>query len=185
VSAICSCITTVVALVGVLSLVYQIANFNENRRKENEQRKQAEQEQTQYQKEEEEVRVRDALARLYTADMDMHKYLGAAAMIDPLFADKESVHWNKIKQDPERKGKFDSACQMMGDLFEYYILIEPDIKRDDSEDIKKAWIGYIELIWKNSPGFREFIRQTDPEWTRKLMNTLNKFEERRKTEQKT
>jgi hypothetical protein len=155
-SAVASILTVIVATVGLLGLWIQVKTYNDA------------------EKQERDRRVRDAYGKLYPMDMDVWKFIGQNPKLQNAFLnDKEGSIVSKMSED--ERGRFDAACQMMGDMFEYYLLIEPDLQGNEWSSHNNCWGAYMELIHQQSTGFREYIRTTEPEWTTTFVERFKKI----------
>lgn len=145
-SAISTLLTTLIAAIGLPGLWLQFQSYNEAAKLESDRR------------------VRDAYAKLYAMDIDVWKVIGQSPALRDAFTNDKKGETVKGMSASDR-ARFDATCQMMGDLFEYYLLIEPDLKGDDWATRNNCWCGYINMIHQNSSGFREYVRLTEAEWT--------------------
>ena len=69
-----------------------------------------------------ELRLRDAYGKLYPMDAEVWKFIGQYPKLKVAFLDdKNGDIVNKMSED--ERGRFDAACQMMGGMFEYYLLM--------------------------------------------------------------
>jgi hypothetical protein len=146
VSALTSAVTTIVAVVGLLGLYLQVRQYNEAAGQESERK------------------VRDAFAKLYPMDMEVWKFIGQNGRLKSAFiADEKGAVWRDLSDD--EKGRFDAASQMMGDMFEYYLLVQPDLVENKWASHNDCWAAYMAMIYRQSAGFRDFISRTEGEWT--------------------
>jgi hypothetical protein len=79
------------------------------------------------------------------------------------------------KMTEDERGRFDAACQMLGDMFEYYLLIESDLKGSEWAARNDCWTAYVAIIYEQSAGFREYVKATEPEWTAVFLERLKKI----------
>jgi hypothetical protein len=125
-------------------------------------------------KQESDRRARDGYGKLYPMDIDIWKYIGQNPKIERAFLDdKEGAVYGKMSD--EDRGHFDAACQMMGDMFEYYMLIAPDLKGVIWADRNNCWDAYMKMITCNSKGYQAFIASSKLEWTHAFIDQFNKI----------
>jgi len=149
-------LTVIVTAVGLLGLWIQVKTYNAT------------------EKQESDRRVRDAYGKLYPMDMDVWKFIGQNPKLTNAFlSDKDGLIVRKMSED--ERGRFDAACQMVGDMFEYYLLIEPDLQGNEWVSRNNCWRAYMVLIHQRSAGFKEYIRATEPEWTTTFVERFKKI----------
>ena len=156
VSAISGLLTAIITAVGLCGVWYQIKAYNDIGNLESDRR------------------VRDAYAKLYPMDMEIWKFIGQNPKLKNAFLnDKDCAIANKMSE--EERGRFDAGCQMIGDMFEYYLLIEPDLNGNEWASRNNCWAAYMVLIYRQSAGFREFIEATKSEWTTTFLERFRKI----------
>lgn len=160
-SATCAIITAIVAIFGVYSYYY---SSEKDRIKD----------------------AQDAVARIYTMD----SALVQCELNDPRLRRllREDSNGDALRdaitKDPLLEPKFKAMCALTGNLFEYYILIKNNIgAHPQSDEIIKAWEGYITDVFDKSSGFRQFIKDTKSVWSDTLFQELAKYEARQKAKQ--
>jgi hypothetical protein len=149
ISAICSIFTAIAAVVGVISF------YDSTQR--------------------EKIKAaQDAVARLYPLDTELSRFLtDTPGLRGCLRKDPDGTQWKKL--EGEDLEKFQGACAMAGNMFEYYLLVRPNIEdHDHMRQIIVAWNNYLADICRNSDGFREYIKSNRDVWSEPFRNEFDK-----------
>ena len=106
----------------------------------------------------------EAIARIYPLTIELNRFLAERPDVRQCLAqDPNGDLWKKLPA--ERREQFKSACSMMGSLFEYYLLIQDNIRgHPKGEQILAAWDAYIREICISSYAFRGYIKATESLW---------------------
>lgn len=184
IQAVCACITAVAAVVGVVGLLWQSERYQDQVMRDS--RRDFEQIQRDSQR-----RTDEALCKLYAADVEFHKYLGANDLHGIFFPSKNETLWRdeknwrkRVESNLQARGliKLRAACQMMANLLESYLLLEDSLSGETRLQMRPAWRQYISWTYERNPFFREYMEETRPTWTQKF-NDLLDAEKARLTQQ--
>ena len=106
----------------------------------------------------------EAIARIYPLTIELNRFLAERPDVRQCLAqDPNGELWKRLS--PERREQFKSACSMVGSLFEYYLLIQDNIRgHPKGEQILAAWDAYIKEICISSYAFRGYIKATEGLW---------------------
>jgi hypothetical protein len=140
VSAVCSIVTAVAAIVAVVSFVVGVQR--------------------------ERVKAaQDAIARIYPMDTEIERFLAAnPSLRDYLRSDPDGKRWEKFG-DAEARERFQVLCAMNGNLFEYYMLIRDNIRdHPRGGEIIAAWDENFRDLCRQSFAFRGYVRATWGYW---------------------
>lgn len=150
ISAVCSIVTALTAMRGVYS-------FHASTRRE---RVKA---------------AQDAIAKIYPFDIELERLLTDHADLRAVRRyDPDGRRWKAMSNEVDRE-KFRSTCSMMGNVFEYYLLIRANIENHpNGRDIISGWDGYVEDVCKKSYAFRGHIRSKPSVWAPMFLEIFNR-----------
>lgn len=155
--AICPCVTTVIALFGLLGLWLQFRIFNSTAEREAQRRSE------------------ETISKLYQADIDIKKsMIGSPAVRDLMFDDANGDKYKKLNPtDSDGLKLIDQVklfCGVYGDFFEHYLFLESNIIHPEKESIKSTWRGYIKFMAESSYAFRRYIHSTKSLWNKGIID---------------
>jgi hypothetical protein len=115
----------------------------------------------------------DSIARLYPLDSDAQRLLAQHPNARrSLRRDKEGEQYKKLEDNDN--AQFMSACAVLGNVFEYYVLIRGNIESHPKhEELVNAWNAYLRTICEESYGFRTYICANKEIWTRSFIEVYD------------
>jgi hypothetical protein len=166
ISTVCSCITTLIAIVGLSSLILNFRTYSDAIQRE-EQRKSD-----------------DVLARLFTMDIDIKKTMvGYPKTREFLFEDPSGTKYLRLQADKAEDGKLINEtrlfCGVYGNYFEYFLMHESYIQHPDKKDVlRKEWQAYLTFVCNNSYAFRNHLLRTKSSWSTEIIDVVEAAESR-------
>jgi hypothetical protein len=154
--AICPCVTTLIALLGLLGLWLQFRTFNSTVDREAQRRSE------------------ETISKLYLVDIDIKKSMMASpAVRDLMFDDPVGDKYKKLNpaesDDLKLIEQVKLLCGVYGNFFEHYLFLEDNIIHPAKDSIKSTWRGYIEFMANSSYAFRQYIHSTHKIWNQGII----------------
>jgi hypothetical protein len=119
--------------------------------------------------------AQDAIAKIYPLDMQYTEYLDRGLHLRACMEhDPDGEIWKGL--GPDERVKCLAACALLGDIFEYYLLIRDDIgQHPKGGDTVRGWDGYMEDQCKKSYVFRGYVNATRTSWSPMLLEAFDRY----------
>ena len=115
----------------------------------------------------------DSIARLYPLDINVNERLGNNPEARAALHDDPAGQIYLGLKEPD-KTIFAEASDVLGDVFEYYLLIRDHIScHPRGADILQSWDKYFRTTCRNSYGFREQINAQRDTWTQLFLTEFD------------
>ena len=150
ITALCSSTTVVAAVIGVASFYHsiQISKVQD---------------------------AEESVARLYPLDINVNQSLGQNPRArQALHEDPAGAIYHTLSD--QDKSVVEEACDSLGDVFEYYLIVRDHIKdHPRGAEIVHSWDKYFEQTCRRSYSFRGLIASERESWTPMFLADFDKY----------
>lgn len=121
----------------------------------------------------------DSIARLYELDLATERlFVQYPQVRDCLRKDNDGTKCGRLSADD--KLRLLSACALVADECEYYLLIRDNIAgHRKNDEIVAAWDEYMKGLCEDSYGFRSYFVATKDIWTTGLRDSFDRYSRNR------
>jgi hypothetical protein len=117
----------------------------------------------------------ESIARLYPLDLSVNQSLGQNPQARlALHDDPTGKVFHALS--PQDKSVLEEACDNLGDVFEYYLIVRDHIRdHPRGAEIIQSWNKYFEMTCRQSYGFRALINSERESWTPMFLSDFDKY----------